>query len=62
MRNSSLPPTKWNLGRVIASHPGRDELVRVVTIKTATSTFKRPITQLCKLPVETHEVPTVTQS
>ncbi|XP_071581646.1 uncharacterized protein [Temnothorax nylanderi] len=52
LRNPSLPPTKWNIGRVLQCHTGDDDLVRVVTIKTARSTLKRPVTQLCKLPVE----------
>jgi len=50
--NPNLPPTKWDLGRILATYAGTDGLVRVVTIRTAYSTLKRPITQLCKLPVE----------
>lgn len=52
LRQPNLSPTKWALGRVVKSHPGEDNLVRVVTVKTGSSTFKRPITQLCKIPVE----------
>ncbi|KMQ88200.1 hypothetical protein RF55_12346 [Lasius niger] len=52
LRHSNLPPTKWNMGRVIECHLGVDQLVRVVTVRTAKSIFKRPVTQLCKLPVE----------
>ncbi|XP_071632830.1 uncharacterized protein [Temnothorax longispinosus] len=42
LRNPSLPPTKWDIGRVLQCHTGDDDLVRVVTIKTARSTLKRP--------------------
>jgi len=49
MRNNNLPPTKWALARVIELQPGKDGLVRVVRVKTATATFVRPVTQLCKL-------------
>ncbi|XP_026830319.1 uncharacterized protein LOC105279648 [Ooceraea biroi] len=52
LRNPLLPPCKWELGRVIRCHPGKDGLVRVVTVKTATSEFKRPLGKLCLLPVE----------
>ncbi|EZA62955.1 hypothetical protein X777_11971 [Ooceraea biroi] len=52
LRNPLLPPCKWELGRVIRCHPGEDGLVRVVTVKTATSEFKRPLGKLCLLPVE----------
>ncbi|XP_072761228.1 uncharacterized protein [Anoplolepis gracilipes] len=45
------PPSKWPLGRVTHTHPGKDGKVRVVTIRTHTSTFKRPITKLCPLPI-----------
>lgn len=53
VRNPILPPSKWDLGRIVSVHPGPDGRVRVVTVKTAKSVLKRPITQLCRLPVET---------
>ena len=52
VRNANAPPTYWPLARVIALKPSRDGLVRDVTVKTAKSTFDRPITQLCKIPVD----------
>jgi len=45
------PPSKWPLGRIIASHPGKDEKIRVVTVRTQTTTLKRPIVKLCPLPI-----------
>jgi NAD(P)H-hydrate repair Nnr-like enzyme with NAD(P)H-hydrate dehydratase domain len=51
--NENMPPAKWPLARIAAVHPGSDGLVRVVTVKTATSTFKRPIAKLVLLPVLT---------
>ncbi|XP_018311378.1 uncharacterized protein [Mycetomoellerius zeteki] len=44
------PPSKWPLGRIITLHPGKDENVRVVTVRTQTSTLKRPVVKLCPLP------------
>ena len=38
--------TKWPLARVIAVHPGRDNLVRVATIKTSSGTYTRPVNKL----------------
>ncbi|EZA48601.1 hypothetical protein X777_13669 [Ooceraea biroi] len=52
LRNASLPPGKWELGRITQCHPGADGCVRVVTVKTAASEFKRPIVKLCVLPVD----------
>ena len=42
-------PMKWPLGRVIQTHPGKDDLVRVATVKTAHGVFKRPVTKLIVL-------------
>ena len=52
IKKESTSPLKWPLGRVIEVHPGKDELVRVVTIKTATTIIKRSIVTLVKLPIE----------
>lgn len=48
----NLLPGKWLLGRVIAVYPDKLGNVRIVKLKTATgSHLDRPITKLCKLPV-----------
>lgn len=52
LRSPALPPCKWELGRVIHCHPGSDNAVRVVTVKTAHSEYKRAIGQLCLLPID----------
>ncbi|XP_018392385.1 PREDICTED: uncharacterized protein LOC108771565 [Cyphomyrmex costatus] len=46
------PPATWPLARVSQLHPGDDGLIRVVTLRTATSTLKRPITKVCVLPLD----------
>ncbi|XP_076301700.1 uncharacterized protein LOC143219711 [Lasioglossum baleicum] len=51
LKNHLLPPCKWDLARVIACCTGKDGKVRVVTVRTATSTFVRPIAQICPLPI-----------
>lgn len=51
LRDERLPPTKWALARVLATHPGADGLVRVVTIKTSSGEFKRPVAKLSLLPI-----------
>lgn len=43
---------EWPLGRVIEVHPGKDGLVRVVTLRTEKGMLKRPIAKLSPLPVE----------
>ena len=60
LRNALLPPCKWELGRIIKCHPGQDNIVRVVTVKTAATEYKRPIVKLCLLPVEVEQMRTST--
>ncbi|XP_029163322.1 uncharacterized protein LOC114934776 [Nylanderia fulva] len=45
------PPSKWPLGRIVDTHPGKDGLTRVVTVKTQTTMLKRPVVKLCPLPI-----------
>jgi len=52
LKNKLLSPTRWKLARVIDTHPGPDGLVRVVTLRTAKTTVKRPITKVCPLPCD----------
>ncbi|XP_043472072.1 uncharacterized protein LOC122504847 [Leptopilina heterotoma] len=49
--NEHTPPSKWPLARVIKLHPGNDGLTRVVIIRSATTTLKRPIAKLAILPL-----------
>lgn len=50
VKEDNTPPGYWPLGKVIATHPGSDGLVRVVTVKTKSGIFKRPITKISLLP------------
>ncbi|XP_045541390.1 uncharacterized protein LOC123722864 [Papilio machaon] len=51
VKEDNLPPAKWLYGRVIEVHPGKDNLVRVVTLQCKDSRVKRPTSKLCILPV-----------
>ncbi|XP_041451825.1 uncharacterized protein LOC121405267 [Drosophila obscura] len=50
LKEPNQPPSKWLLGRITEVHPGQDERVRVVTVKTARGVYKRPITKIAVLP------------
>lgn len=52
VKDDRLPPGKWLLGRVINKHPGADGITRVVTLQYKNHTFKRPVTKLCPLPLD----------
>ncbi|XP_039303527.1 uncharacterized protein LOC105196225 [Solenopsis invicta] len=51
IRSETTPPTRWPLARIVQVHPGEDGLIRVVTVRTAASTFTRPIVKIVLLPV-----------
>jgi len=47
---SLAPPSQWELDRITTCHPGDDPgLIRVLTVKTNRSEYKRPIVKLCFL-------------
>lgn len=56
LRNEITPPNKWPLGRVERLYPGADGVVRVVDVRTASSSYSRPVSKLILLPdsVEDH--------
>lgn len=57
VKDDRLPPNQWFLGRIIQTHPGADQLVRVVTIRTKNGTYKRCVSKVCRLPLDpsTHD-------
>lgn len=52
LKQPNLPPTKWLLGRIEKCFPGHDGKVRVIQIKTAKSSFVRPVTEVALLPID----------
>lgn len=54
LKDENLPPLKWPLARVVEVCRGDDGCVRVATVKSMDGIFKREITKLCKLPVESN--------
>ena len=45
----NLTPNTWPMARVVAVHRGPDELVRVVTVKTKSGEYRRPVVKLVLL-------------
>lgn len=50
LKEENLSPLKWLLGRIIETHPGKDGIVRVATIKTKHGTIQRSFSKICPLP------------
>ncbi|GFW37209.1 uncharacterized protein TNCV_5021071 [Trichonephila clavipes] len=55
IKEDNLPPSVWPLGKVISNHPGKDGIVRVVTLKTTKGLYQRPIVKLSILSITTHQ-------
>lgn len=51
IKDDNLPPMRWALGRIVATHPGPDGIVRVVTVRCQTGTYKRALKKLYPLPI-----------
>ncbi|GFS82834.1 uncharacterized protein TNCV_288801 [Trichonephila clavipes] len=41
---------KWHLARILKLHPGKDNIVRVVTLKDRQGIYKRAVTKIANLP------------
>uniref|UniRef100_A0ABD2XDV5 DUF5641 domain-containing protein n=1 Tax=Trichogramma kaykai TaxID=54128 RepID=A0ABD2XDV5_9HYME len=49
IKDEVTPCARWPMARVSQLHPGRDGLVRVVTVTTAKGSYKRPVVKIVKL-------------
>ena len=49
LKEDNTIPSQWPLARVVDTHPGADNLVRVVTVKTSQGVYRRPITKIILL-------------
>ena len=49
IHEDNLVPGKWPLARVQKIHPGNDGMVRVVTVKNSSGTYKHPVTEVALL-------------
>lgn len=51
VKDERTPSSAWPLGKIIETHGGHDNLVRVVDVRIGKKTFRRPITKICVLPI-----------
>ena len=46
----TIGPAQWPLARVVQTHPGKDGIVRVVTVRTGKGrTYTRPVVKIVNL-------------
>lgn len=50
--HDNLPVLKWPIGIIKEVFPGRDGIIRVVSVKTKDGIYKRPVVKLCPLPTQ----------
>lgn len=50
LKDDNTPPHQWRIGRIVATHPGQDGVVRVVTVRTTTGEYRRAVSKVCFLP------------
>ncbi|ENN74468.1 hypothetical protein YQE_08947, partial [Dendroctonus ponderosae] len=50
VKHDSGPILDWKLGRIVKLYPGKDNICRVVDIKTRQGTIRRSVNQICALP------------
>ncbi|UYV63070.1 hypothetical protein LAZ67_2003055 [Cordylochernes scorpioides] len=56
IKEERMPPAKWLMGIVVETHPGKDGLVRVVSVRTSVGVLRRPLVKLVLLPVAPPEL------
>lgn len=52
LQQPNTPPLQWPLGRIVEVFPGRDGKIRVVSVKTKTGVYNRPVVKVCPLPTQ----------
>lgn len=52
MKIDNCPPLHWPLAIIQEVHPGKDGIVRNVTLRTSKGIFTRPVVKVCPLPTQ----------
>lgn len=52
IKEDNYPALQWRRGRLVKLLPGKDGVVRVAEVRTQNGTLLRPISKLCRLPLE----------
>ena len=54
LQGEKVAPTRWPLAKVLQVHPGKDGIVRVVTVKMSYGIYKRPVHKVALLLLHEH--------
>lgn len=55
VKTDNFTNLSWKLGRITSVYPGKDNIVRVVDIKTSSGTIRRSIKNICCLPLDSNQ-------
>lgn len=47
LRDENLSPQLWKMSRIVSLHPGKDGIVRVITVKTSSGEYRRAVAKVC---------------
>lgn len=50
LKEDNMPPLKWKMGRIVATYPGPDGVIRVADVKTSSGLLRRSFSKICPLP------------
>lgn len=54
--DEDLPSMQWSLGRIVELYPGKDNIVRTVSVKTKKNILKRPVSKIAILPTRDNDL------
>ena len=49
LHEQNVPPMRWKLGRIVDTHRGGDDILRVVSVKTKNGVFRRAVSKVSPL-------------
>lgn len=52
IQDDNAPSMHWPLGRIVELHPGKDNIIRAVSVKTKNGVYKRAATRVCVVPLD----------
>lgn len=51
-----LPPLRWRFDRITEMHQGKDGVIKIILIRTVNDVVKRPMANICILPMNNENV------
>ncbi|XP_065087242.1 uncharacterized protein LOC135708976 [Ochlerotatus camptorhynchus] len=62
LKEDNVAPIQWPTARIVDLHPGKDGITRVVTLKTPTGQYTRPVSKIAILPIPPSDIQRTTSN